>query len=261
METLFIGRNCIRLLETASTNTYAINLLKEQQLPEGSVVITDRQVAGRGQRGNQWISEPAANITLSIILYPNFLNLNNHFLLSKIIALSIQKTILHFLKNDKFNIKIKWPNDIMADNLKISGVLIENSIFQGRIKNSIIGIGLNVNQRNFGSNELIHKATSLNTLTQELFDIQDVLNVLYSFIEAHYLRLKNNTNFEKINQEYLKNLLHSGEYFTFNEAATSQKKEGYLLNVLNNGELVVRLKNGELKNYLFNEIQFAYGLQ
>src|ERR1043165_9220886 len=150
MSTLFIGQNKVFLPETHSTNSYAIELLKNVNAIEGTVVYTHKQTQGKGQRGNSWIAEPQRNTTLSLILRPVFLNSKNTFYLSKITALALHDLLTEILDVGQFDIKIKWPNDILVNSKKIAGVLIENSILNEHLQWSVIGIGINVNQDNFG---------------------------------------------------------------------------------------------------------------
>jgi BirA family biotin operon repressor/biotin-[acetyl-CoA-carboxylase] ligase len=254
METLFIGRNCIRLSETESTNTYAINLLKEVNVTEGTIIIAENQTKGRGQRGSYWLAEPGENITSSLIIHPEFLSLNEHFLISKIIALSIQKSIKDFLLTDKSDIKIKWPNDIMVKGHKISGILIENTIQDTRIKNCIIGFGINVNQTSFG--ELNNIATSVFCLNKRKSNADEIINSVCSYFESYYLKLKQK-KYKPINEEYLENLLHYNVLFQYNEIASDKIILGKIVDVENNGLIVIKtVPNNEIKKYSLKEINF-----
>ncbi len=114
--------NLIKLPETASTNTW----LKENcaTLPHGSVALTDNQTAGRGQRGNSWEAEPGKNLTCSILLRPVALHPSRQFLISEIVSLAVVETLRELLSPhiSPDRIKVKWPNDIYVDNLKIAGI-------------------------------------------------------------------------------------------------------------------------------------------
>lgn len=114
MQTLFIGQNRINLDEVDSTNTYAIAMLKSVKLPEGSLIITKKQTAGRGQRGNTWLAEQGVNLTFSVVLHPKFLSQENHFYLSMISSLAVFKALTECLNLSQADIKVKWPNDILV---------------------------------------------------------------------------------------------------------------------------------------------------
>ena len=199
MDTVFVGRNVIFLPEVDSTNSYAINLLKNVKLPEGSVVHTKHQTQGKGQRGNVWKSEIASNLSMSVILFPDFLQLQNQFYLYQISALASHDTIAEFLNTSQFDIKIKWPNDILINRQKASGILIENNITDKNITSCVIGIGINVNQLAFDTN---FNATSLKSLSGNDYEISEVLSVLCKHLEKYYILLKRNKT-EEIMANYL----------------------------------------------------------
>ena len=133
-------KNIIKKNQISSTNTVAIELLKKEELPEGTIIWADEQTKGRGQRGNSWESEPGTNLTISIILFPHFLKAEDQFLLSKVTSLAITD----YLANRFNQVTIKWPNDIYVANDKIAGILIENSIIGSSFEYAVIGIGLNI---------------------------------------------------------------------------------------------------------------------
>jgi BirA family biotin operon repressor/biotin-[acetyl-CoA-carboxylase] ligase len=186
METLFVGKNLIFLPETNSTNSYAIDLLKNVNPPEGTIVHSARQLKGKGQRGAAWTTEPVSNLTVSILLRPSFLKLSEQFFLYIISALAVHDTTAQFLGPGQFDINIKWPNDILVKRRKISGILIENKLMGESITWSVIGIGMNVNQVEFGG----LNATSLKLESESDHPVQRVLELLCSQVEKYYLMLK-----------------------------------------------------------------------
>lgn len=119
--------------------------------PHGTVVVTDRQTAGRGQRGNSWEAQPGANLTFSLLLRPQAIPAAGQFELSMIVALEVAACVRRALAGapDAPRVCVKWPNDIYVGDRKIAGILIENSLSGSGIERSIAGIGLNVNQRRF----------------------------------------------------------------------------------------------------------------
>jgi BirA family biotin operon repressor/biotin-[acetyl-CoA-carboxylase] ligase len=133
---LFIGRNLITLKEVDSTNTFLKDALsKSTPLLDGSVIMADRQLAGRGQSGNSWISEAGKNLTFSVLLNPVFLAIERQFDLNMAVSLAL---------NDFFNkykiqaATIKWPNDSYINNKKVAGILIENILQGNKIKHEAI---------------------------------------------------------------------------------------------------------------------------
>lgn len=246
-ETLFIGKNRIELDSIDSTNSYVANLLRDSNVIEGTVVTSHFQESGRGQRGSSWESNPGENLMFTIVFKPNFLSVNNSFLLSKIVALGIYNYLESISIDDVY---IKWPNDILVGDKKICGVLIENQYKGTKIENSIVGIGFNVNQVSFGN---LTTATSLKLLTQQDYSLNSVLDNLLSHIEAVYLRAKSKNSFE-IEKEYLQNLLYHDEFKRYNlEDSTIT---GKITGVMPEGKLKMELQNGEVQLYSFKEIEF-----
>lgn len=252
METLFIGKNSLFLHEVQSTNTYAMNLLRNVNPIEGTVVFTDHQTQGKGQRGAVWTSKIGQNITTSIILKPHFLALNNTFYLSKISALAVYDVLTDILPNSQYDIKIKWPNDILVNKKKIAGVLIENNFTNNIIQYSVIGIGLNVNQEEFGDFERL--ATSLKMLLNKDFDRNEVMKLIFWKLEKWYLKLKEQ-KYDFIDEHYLKYLFGLNESLLF-EDTTKNTFNAKLTGVSTSGKLRLELSDLEIKEFDIKEVKF-----
>lgn len=252
MKTLFIGKNLLFLHEVESTNTYAMNLLRNVNTIEGTVIYTDSQTKGKGQRGALWNSEIAQNITTSIILKPQFLGIENAFFLSKISALAVYDVLADILSDSQYDIKIKWPNDILVNRKKIAGILIENNFNHTTIQHSIIGIGLNVNQTEFS--KFYTMATSLNMLTNTIYDRNTLLEKLCEKLEKWYLRLKEQ-KLDFINEAYLNCLFglnHTLSFIDVKENVFDAK----ILGVSFNGKLIVELPDNSIKEYDIKDVKF-----
>ena len=195
MSTLFVGQNKITLHSVDSTNNYAANLIKTSFVPEGTVIMAQNQNYGRGQRENKWISEPGKNLLCSYIFSPIDLNASSSFYLSMISALAAKETIEHFCSDSR--VQVKWPNDIMLNDKKVGGILIENSIVKKDIKFSVIGIGLNINQTEFNYSN----ATSVCLVSRSVRDLDKVLNTLNEKLEKWYLQ-RLQKGMDKIVYEY-----------------------------------------------------------
>ena len=137
------GHDIIWLDKVDSTNEYARKHI--ESLDNLSVVVAEEQFSGKGQRENQWHSEPGRNLTFSIVLKHPSIAASVQSIISDITAGSI----VELLENHGIKAWIKPPNDIWVDKKKICGILIEHSLRGNRISWSIIGIGLNVNQTSF----------------------------------------------------------------------------------------------------------------
>lgn len=171
--------------EVGSTNLYMEELLTTETIPEGSVIYTLNQFAGIGHGENKWESEPFKNLTATIILNPTFLDAADQFYITVIASLSVADTVEHFIPDKKT--QVKWPNDIYCENRKIAGILIKNHIMGSSIAVSIIGLGLNINQAAF---VCAPYATSFKLLTNQEFDLKQVLSKWHSNIEFYYRHLR-----------------------------------------------------------------------
>ena len=140
-----------RVDSCTSTSTLLAGL---SDADHGSIVVTDCQTAGRGQRGNSWEAEPGSNLTFSMLLKPTGIDASRQFELSMLVALAVADIVEEELDSVEGHpeVAVKWPNDIYVGNNKISGILIENTLCGFTIERSIAGIGLNVNQLRFISN-------------------------------------------------------------------------------------------------------------
>ncbi|HTA28243.1 MAG TPA: biotin--[acetyl-CoA-carboxylase] ligase [Bacteroidia bacterium] len=246
LHTLFIGHPIKILEQVDSTNSYALNLVRDKPPAEGCIIWAKEQLAGRGQRGTQWSSEALANLTFSLILRPQFLPIAEQFQLTKAIALGIAGFVSHILENST-DVKIKWPNDIYVKNCKIAGILIENVLEQSTMKYSVVGIGLNVNQTLFDPS--IPNPASLKSLTGKDFNTEDCLLQLCSFIEKQYLDLRA-ANYEQLDEAYRNLLYRRGieQNFTLKDEPYTGKIEG----VNQSGHLLIQKK---LVNNSYETIQ------
>ena len=154
---LYLRQNLIVLEEVTSTNDYLKQLVSNiKPLQEATAIMANRQVRGRGQRGNVWIDEPHATLALSLVLYPPELSVRHAFNLNMFVCLAIHNWILELLPQ----VQIKWPNDIYVGDKKLGGVLIENQLSGSLIRSTVIGIGINIKQQSFPVT-IRDKATSL----------------------------------------------------------------------------------------------------
>jgi BirA family transcriptional regulator, biotin operon repressor / biotin---[acetyl-CoA-carboxylase] ligase len=241
-----MGKKVVFVPECHSTNALAHELSQNTQIIEGTIIITDHQTAGRGQRGNTWDAEPGKNLTFSVVLKPRFLSLKDQFFLNIFTSLAI-----HDVLRDKINAtgNIKWPNDILINTRKLCGILVENQIQGEQVSNSVIGIGLNVNQRNFK----ISTATSLAIEANAEFDLQGLFIELVESLERRYLQLRENHH-ALLKREYLEQLFRRNEQRLFFSNGTSF--EGIITGVDEAGRLLVRTPAGE-RSFNTQEIKYV----
>lgn len=243
-----IGNKLICVDKIASSNLYLKALLKNNQLEEGSLVCAKQQTAGKGQRGNVWSSEFDKNLLFSFVLYPKFLSAQKQFLLSKIVALGIYDVLKQYLQN----VKIKWPNDIYVNDMKIAGILIENSLSGMNIDNTIVGIGLNVNQVNFDKS--IPNPTSMQLETGKFFNKEYILKEVCNSLDSRYNTLYNN-DIGGLNESYLNAL------YQYKQAAKYKDCNGEfiaeIVGIDKIGMLCLLDENGDERKYAFKEVEFC----
>ncbi|GAA0873157.1 biotin--[acetyl-CoA-carboxylase] ligase [Gangjinia marincola] len=240
----------IKVDATDSTNTFLKDYLRSNNGVNKLCIQAGYQLEGRGQAGNHWKSEKDQNLLFSV-LYSDW-NLKSHhqYIISIATAVSI-KQVLDGLKIP--DVMVKWPNDILAERKKIAGILIENTLKNGRVAASIIGVGLNVNQTSF--NELPN-ATSLRQLTGQSFDLDELLQKLL-------IQLEN--NFEKVSQGNIKNLIIDYHQYLFrkDKASTFQRPDGstfigIIQQVAKNGKIILLEEDDHLNTYDVKEIKLLY---
>jgi len=241
-------KNIIKRNQISSTNTVAIELLKKEELPEGTIIWADEQTKGRGQRGTSWESEPGKNLTISIILFPHFLKVEDQFLLSKVTSLAIAD----YLSNQFNQVTIKWPNDIYVANDKIAGILIENSIIGSAFEYAVIGIGLNINQMKFVSNA--PNPTSMQLLTGIEFNLEEVLGGLCSTLNKRYNQLID-YKVDDLNQEYLSSLFRFDEFYLYQQG--QEIFSAKITGIDPFGALILQTKNGEMRKFGFREVEYV----
>ncbi len=171
--------NYIKIDTINSTNEFLKSYSQTKDLPNFFYVITDLQTQGKGQRSNIWQSECCKNILISFYLKPDF-SPAKQYLLNQIVSLSILAVL------QKFNIpdvQIKLPNDILSGKKKISGILIENKIQHNKIIQSIIGIGLNVNQTDFVN---LPDAVSMKMRTGTDYDKDTIVESLLDNLKKYH---------------------------------------------------------------------------
>lgn len=247
--TIFIGKVLLHFESLASTNDYAQKLLSKSKPVEGTVILADYQSAGRGQIGNTWKVAPGKNLTFSLILSPRFLPVQKQFALSQAISLAIRDFLATLCAK---SIYVKWPNDIYIEDKKVCGILIQNTLSGRNIQNSIIGIGLNVNQEQFP--DLLTNASSLAIETGKSFDLPFIFPTLLQFIEQKYQQLRSG-QLSEIHQNYLNHLfLYQIEAF-FQEPGKAPFS-GKITGVNSHGQLGIT-HQGQVSYYNLKEIKWV----
>ena len=243
----------IHIDETDSTNRWLMTQgdgsfvtlrdVTKEPSPCVIVVVADYQTAGRGCGSNSWESERGKNLTFSMLIHPDGLPANKQFHITEVVSVALCETLEAYINN---KVEIKWPNDIYVGDRKICGMLIENRLQGSVIKDSIIGIGLNVNQRVFLSDA--PNPVSLYQLTGQDTD-RDAL--LQQFLTAVGRVAASST----VSEDYRARLYRKGIAASYEDS--SGRFMATLMDVEPDGRLVLQDEAGQERTYAFKEVQFV----
>ena len=232
----------IHIAETDSTNRWLRDSTPSLAAGENIAVVADYQTAGKGCGSNSWESERGKNLTFSMLIHPEGIPANAQFRMTEVVSVALCETLEPYINN---KVEIKWPNDIYVGERKICGILIENRLQGSVIKDAVIGIGLNVNQREFLSDA--PNPVSLYQLTGQETDLDALL---HQFIAA----------FERVNQSPTVSLDYRARLFRKGIPALYEDSSGRfkatLADVENDGRLVLHDETGQVRTYAFKEVQF-----
>ena len=231
----------VHIDETDSTNSWLRKRLAADERSDANLVVwAEYQTAGRGCGTNRWESERGENLTFSMLIHPKELPAMQQFHISMAISLAICEAIGQYIGD----VSIKWPNDIYWRNGKIGGILIENTLKGSIIMESIIGIGLNVNQRVFKSD-----APNPVSMWQICEHETDREALLKEILEAFERILDS-----KIREQYLSKLYRRKGYHPYADKEGAFMAE--IVTVEDDGHLVLHDDNGKERRYAFKEVQF-----
>ncbi len=240
----------IKLNAIDSTNDFLKDLTRNQLVDNFTTVVAQKQTKGKGQMGAAWESEGGKNLIMSILVKDVLQNVDEIFHLNVAIALSVLQVLQDFKVP---NLSVKWPNDIMSDHKKIGGILIENSFKSDTKIESIVGIGLNVNQKQF---ENLPKASSMAVITSTEFDLDMLLNKIIFQIKKNCSWILSNQS-DKLWKEYHNHLFKINVPMAF-EDANQNKFMGIIQGVSSEGRLQVILEDDSIKSYGIKEIQILF---
>jgi len=239
----------IKLSAIDSTNSFLKNLAQNSALENFTTVVTEHQTKGRGQQESGWISEPFKNLTFSVFLRFNDIKIDQKKHLNFAVSLAVYNFLL---KKNVPKLSIKWPNDILSANSKICGILIENTFIGDKIKNSIIGIGLNVNQELFP--EFTRKATSLKLETAINYNLDSLLEEFLTEIKTN-INLFKSKKFNQLDKMYLK-VLYKKNIPTMFKNSKDEIFIGMISGISKNGNLQILLEDDSVKEFGIKEISF-----
>ena len=233
-----------------STNNEALRRL--ERLDNLSVLAAREQTAGRGQRGNRWHAAPGENLTFSLVFKPGFpLTAAAAFGISRAAALAVRD----YLEHRSVEARIKWPNDIYVRNRKICGILVENTLREGLVQASVIGIGLNVNQRSFLP-ELVNPV-SMSLVTGETYAPEAELETLCGFLASALDALADPSGTAEQARRYRASLYRLDERHEYVRCADGVRFQARIRDVDESGRLLLENEKGERESFAFKEISFV----
>lgn len=238
------------LEEVDSTNSYVS--VHASDLDDMTMVIADRQTAGRGQRGNSWESEPGRNLTFTLLWRPEAMAPRDQFAISEAVALAIVDSLEEF----GIDARVKWPNDIYVDDRKIAGILIEHSISPTLIEHSRIGVGLNVNQTIFVSDA--PNPVSIKMIDGHEREISRVAAAVGSALQHRLAQCSAMAGRDELHQEFQGRLWRAdGRPYPFRHRDSGRCFNATIVRVEPSGPIVLRdAETGEQMSYFFKEIEF-----
>ena len=234
LRTKFVGHNILYYPVTSSTMDMARQAVRDGAA-EGTIVVADQQTAGRGRLGRKWLSPPDSSILLSIILYPRLHELPR---LNMAACLAVARSIE---KATGLKPTIKWPNDVLIDGKKVSGILIESDVQRDAVNYVIVGLALNVNLDPSSIPEIAETATSLKQVLGHDVSRLEMLESLLAEFEKLYSTMRRG---EPIDEEWRGRLETLGKEVTV--TCGQDVREGYAESVDEDGNLLLRLEDGRL---------------
>lgn len=237
----------IRLEEIDSTNRYLKNY-REEGDEEMIVAVADYQTAGKGQGTHTWESEKGKNLLFSIKVYPHWIPVRRQFVLSMAGALAVKDALDSYVEH----ITLKWPNDVYWNDQKISGTLIENTIDSKGIKSCVFGIGLNINQLVFHSDA--PNPVSLAQILGHEVDRDEVLKKILDGFEKYYELLRR-ADYMDVSGIYHLSLYRRKGFHPYRDA--NGEFEGALVEVEDDGHLILHDRQGRIRSYAFGEISIV----
>ena len=238
----------IKLDAIASTNGYLKQLAQERDLQDFTVVKCDHQTQGRGQKGNIWVTDRGKNLTVSILKKFDSFDVGRSFGLNCSVSLAIYDVLNELLLPE---VKVKWPNDIMSGNKKLCGILIENSLSGSQIKQSIIGIGLNVNQTYFKDQP---KATSMKLESSKTYDLEELLEKIVNRLQLLMVGPFMN-DFALLRQRYEAVMFRKDTKANY-ALADGTKFSGTIRGIEESGKLSIEKVDGQLVRFNFKEVKY-----
>lgn len=240
--------------EVTSTNDVAMS--GADLYGHGSILTARRQTAGRGQRGNRWYSAPGENLMFSLVVEPVHILVEQQFRISEMAAMAASDAV-RAITDGRVVCRVKWPNDLYVNDKKIGGILIEHSLHSEYLSRSVIGIGINVRQRDF--DPALPNPTSIANELSVTNPVPAPDEVLTAFCNAFATRYTQNEDF--LHADFMGRLWRGdpSRGYPYRDAASGEVFEASLAGVdRHSGELTLRLADGSERRYWFKEVEAIF---
>ena len=236
IHTKWAGKTVHFARETDSTNLWIKRLAKEGA-PEGTLALAEFQSAGRGRLGRSWEVPEGTSVMMSILLRPKF-EPQYAPTLTLVMGMAVAKAV----KNLGFDVSIKWPNDVVVSHKKICGILTEMGVRDGKIDYAVIGVGINVNIREF-PDEMADKATSLYLESGREFDRSQIPGLVMEAFEKYYEKFAATCDLSGLKEEYESILANYNQPV---RVLAKEPYEGVARGITDGGELLVEKTDGTI---------------
>ncbi len=236
IHTKWAGKTVHFARETDSTNLWIKRLAKEGA-PEGTLALAEFQSAGRGRLGRSWEVPEGTSVMMSILLRPKF-EPQYAPMLTLVMGMAVAKAV----KNLGFDVSIKWPNDVVVSHKKICGILTEMGVRDGKIDYAVIGVGINVNIKEFPE-EMADKATSLYLESGKEFDRSQIPGLVMEAFEKYYEKFAATCDLSGLKEEYESILANYNQPV---RVLAKEPYEGVARGITDGGELLVEKTDGTI---------------
>jgi len=245
------GINFIEYEEVVSTNDLAISRIANGEAHEGDVICAQRQTHGRGHAGNVWESEPHMNLLCSFILQPHHLEPARQFILTQVVSVAVMEVVQSYVPHESCT--VKWPNDLYINDMKVGGILFQNTIRGNVIDFAVAGLGINVNQLVFGND--IPNPVSLRQLLKVEISLKEFGMQVANSILKYYRFTFSYSGIKTIENQYTSHLFRRGEKASYQ--MNDLFFEGIIEGVDEFGRLLMRMADNTIHSFQFKEIAFV----
>lgn len=230
-----------------STNNYVAKAIESGHYEEGTAIMAHFQTLGRGQRGSVWQSNPGANLTFSFGIRVDHLPIHQQFSLSQVVSIALCEAVYEMAG---FTPSIKWPNDLLFENKKLGGILIEFKTTQH--KYAVVGIGVNINQLAFDQS---FRATGLALELGRNLPLEDCLHTALRHLDG-WLTTLHHHGYGEIQSEFKQRLYGYGEWISFEDE--QRAFQGMIADVDGRGILMVKSRQGYIHQYAPKDVKIIY---